>query len=238
MQLPDQLWRSVVMLLLALAGLLYGYLGLHVIPWAQAYSGQIQSGARANAAILMRAVLMARANGTQLPRDLVLAIVMLILAAFWIRLFGTYGLALALLSLILVILACIDGACRLLPDALTWPLLLIGCVCTPAGFWPALQAAGLMYLLLSGANLAYTCWRHKPGFGGGDVKLMTALAAWFGLLSGLRILWLAALLGLAWCLFSRHGYSRPYAFGPCIALAVLLYLFEYTNVYDLSMFEI
>lgn len=126
---------------------------------------------------------------------------------------------------VLLLLALIDARCGLLPDALTLPLLWAGLVLAWAGVGPPLESAvaGAAggYLSLWFLNAVFTALRGRPGMGGGDMKLVGALGAWLGWASLPMLLLAAALTGLlfAFIAWGRGAYSRPFAFGPFLALA-------------------
>lgn len=147
---------------------------------------------------------------------------------------GTAAPVLPLAGLCLVCLAAaIDARTGYLPDALTWPLLVLGMAQAglAAGFpSPAQALAGA----LAGYGLpwlvahAYLAWRGQVGLGGGDIKLLAAMGAWLGPAQVPWVLLLACLLALLGALFrvwTHASRRRPWQprqarpFGPALATA-------------------
>jgi len=125
----------------------------------------------------------------------------------------------------LVLLACIDWASGLLPDALTLPLMWAGLALAWLGLGPALHdsLAGLalgwgLAMILRGL----WWWRCRAeGLGLGDAKLLAALGAWLGAGRVLDVLLFASLGGILFAMGHQRR-LRPagaYPFGPFLALA-------------------
>jgi leader peptidase (prepilin peptidase)/N-methyltransferase len=82
--------------------------------------------------------------------------------------------------------------------------------------WPeALIAAVACFVILEAARRGFVMLRGYGGLGGGDVKLLAALALWLGALTPLALL-LASVLGLIQATIQRRA---EIAFGPHIAAA-------------------
>ena len=133
---------------------------------------------------------------------------------------------------ILLLLYEIDERMYLLPDLLTVPLLIIGFVyastvppqtdfvfCTPA-FYSAVGAA-IGYLLPVIATLVMVK-RHPDAFGGGDIKLLSAVGAWIGFYHVPMLILASALLFGFLCIAKRE---RSGAFGPAVVIATLILVF-------------
>ncbi|WP_416431181.1 prepilin peptidase [Piscirickettsia salmonis] len=140
--------------------------------------------------------------------------------------------SLIILSYFLVSLSFIDFYYRYLPNTLTLPLLWLGLLFNlcPAlhhcSINQAMLGAVIGYYSLQLINLLFTRVRNKQGLGGGDIKLFSALGAWFGLNSLPTILFIACLLGLSFSLIQslyQHKKITCIAFGPFLSLAVLCY---------------
>ncbi len=132
---------------------------------------------------------------------------------------------LRMLFCILALLTAIDEQYFLLPDVLTVPLLFLG-----FGFGifggeivPAASFAGALYgYLLPTVAVFVVHPFQKESFGGGDVKMLTALGAWFGLY-GLNALLLVSVLSfLGWSIVKR---KRCGAYGPHLAFGAVVTLF-------------
>ena len=130
-------------------------------------------------------------------------------------------------------LACIDAQTRLLPDALTLPLMWAGLLFQLAGGFISLEqsvagaAAGYTVLWLTGA--LFRTWTHREGIGFGDFKLAAANGAWLGI-EALPWALLVASLGaslvlLGYRLGGRHQSFEPIAFGPFLVFGGILLLF-------------
>lgn len=138
--------------------------------------------------------------------------------------FGSHFLVFKLIFIyILLLLAEIDNRMFLLPDILTYPLLLIGlCFALFTGGFinitESVMAASLGYLLPVFASL-FLVWKNPEAFGGGDIKLLSAIGAWLGV-SGLLFVIISASIGFgAYSLIRRQ---RSGAFGPAIAIAAIV----------------
>lgn len=140
----------------------------------------------------------------------------------------------------LIALSGIDFDTQYLPDSLTFPLagmgLLISVNDTFATPTQSILGYIIGFLILWVVNQAYKIIRKAEGMGGGDFKLLAALGAWVGAPSLLLIILLSscvgAIIGLA--LKAIEGESRPYPFGPYLAIAgwiTLLYGDQITSTY-------
>ena len=141
--------------------------------------------------------------------------------------FGTFGLGfLCAYILILLLLAEIDYRSFLLPDILTVPLLLLGLVAAVLnmGFITieeSVLGAVVGYVLPVAVSLLIV-WYKKDAFGGGDIKLLSAIGAWLGIEGLLYVIALSSVLGLVYALIRRQ---RELAFGPMIALSGIVVAF-------------
>ena len=133
---------------------------------------------------------------------------------------------------ILLLLVEIDKRFMLLPDMLTWPLLLLGFVyAAQNGPWLILPEPYVMPLALNSALGAcagyllpliaslFIIWRLPEAFGDGDIKLLTAIGAWVGFAAiPYIILGASAIFAGGWLINKR----RVAPFGPAIIYAVLI----------------
>lgn len=128
-------------------------------------------------------------------------------------------------SAVLLVLALVDAATLLLPDALTFPLLWLGLACawTRGPLFLHESVAGVMagYGFLWLLFWLYWCIRKRQGMGQGDFKLLAALGAWVGLERLPTVLLAACLLGVLFaCLRQKRlNLSASYPFGPFLALS-------------------
>ena len=129
---------------------------------------------------------------------------------------------------ILLLLAEIDYRMYLLPDILTIPLLLLGVLAGvfDVGFvvlQDAVVAANIGYFLPVLASLLFVKY-NKDAFGGGDIKLLSALGAWLGLEGMLATIVVSCGLFFVWALVKRQ---RSGAYGPALAIAGIIVAFWY-----------
>ena len=127
----------------------------------------------------------------------------------------------------LIALATIDLRTGLLPDAITLPLLWFGLaansLATFADAQSAIIGAIAGYLSFFVLDRSYAAVRKQQGLGGGDLKLLAALGAWFGWQALPGIVLLASVSGLAASLAmivaGRWRRTTRIPFGPYLALA-------------------
>ena len=131
----------------------------------------------------------------------------------------------------LIALAWIDARHFRLPDALTLPLLLTGLVATwlvlPEALLDHTLATITGYLVFRLVAWGYRIWRGHDGLGMGDAKLLAAGGAWVGSNGLSAVVFVAAVLGLAWAFTLRMRGRRVdnrsmIPFGPPLAVAIWL----------------
>jgi leader peptidase (prepilin peptidase)/N-methyltransferase len=140
------------------------------------------------------------------------------------------GLAMAFCAALMA-LAWIDIDTRLLPDALTLPLLWTGLVANAGwrGFVAtdeAVLGAAAGYGVLWLVCAVFALMTRRQGMGRGDFKLLAALGAWLGVQSLAGLILIASSIGVAVGLFFRWRHGEQQApFGPGLALAGMAVLF-------------
>jgi leader peptidase (prepilin peptidase)/N-methyltransferase len=135
---------------------------------------------------------------------------------------------------IMIALAFIDFDIRLLPDSLTLPLLWMGLIFNLlTGFVPledAVIGAVGGYLFLWSVYWLFKLMTGKEGMGYGDFKLLAAIGAWLGWQALPLTVVLAsvtgALCGIGLVALGRHRRNTPMPFGPFLAIAGLLAMFQ------------
>jgi leader peptidase (prepilin peptidase)/N-methyltransferase len=143
---------------------------------------------------------------------------------------GRHGVSLVLAGLIaasaiLLVLALVDAATLLLPDALTFPLLWLGLACAwmrgPLFLHQSVAGVIAGYAFLWTLFWLYWCVRRREGMGHGDFKLLAALGAWVGPERLSYVLLTACLLGVLFACWHqrRLNMSASYPFGPFLALS-------------------
>lgn len=128
----------------------------------------------------------------------------------------------------LLLLTEIDYRMFLLPDILTIPLLLVGFIYAVwVGEWvnPPESAIGALlgYFIPVLASL-FLVWKDKDMFGGGDIKLLSAIGAWIGLERLMYVILTAVVIFGIYALVKRQ---RSGAFGPAIAVAAIIIAFYF-----------
>lgn len=138
-----------------------------------------------------------------------------------------------LLTCWLILISVIDLHHRIIPDELSLsgiPLGLVACFFTQDISW----VSSLVGIFVGGGiffSVAYLYERVTgvEGLGGGDVKLLAMLGAWFGAESILIIIILSTCLGsvvgLGLMAAGRAGSKAAIPFGPFLAIAAWAYLF-------------
>jgi leader peptidase (prepilin peptidase)/N-methyltransferase len=129
--------------------------------------------------------------------------------------------------------AVIDFETRLLPDALTQPLVWLGLLFNLGACFAPLDSAVIGavcgYSSLWTVNAIYHRIAGRQGMGQGDFKLLAAIGAWLGWQALPFVLILGslagALFGVTMMLRERSRRGQPIAFGPWLALGVLPVLF-------------
>lgn len=161
-----------------------------------------------------------------------------VLAVLCVVVFGWSAAALAgaIFLGLLVVLAMIDARTMYLPDDLVlpgmWTALLWSLVA--AHYFPgqavspssALWGAILGYGGLAAVAKLYGVIRRKDGMGGGDLKLLGLIGAFMGPAALVPVIGLSAVMGViaGLVLQARRGESRPFPFGPWLALASAIWL--------------
>ena len=121
----------------------------------------------------------------------------------------------------LLVAAVVDAKSQWLPDVFTLTLLWAGLVFSALGgegeplSYRVLAAAGV-HLAMRGLAEAFKALRGIEGIGGGDLKLLAALAVWLPLTSVAHALLLSCALQAVWMLAAK---SQKAAFGPSICLS-------------------
>lgn len=143
--------------------------------------------------------------------------------------FSQLQLASTLFCLMLISLAIIDFKTMRLPNFLTIPLIIFGCLynvlssiplTTPLGsFWGALFG----FASLWGINRIYLLATGKAGIGMGDAKLLAGIGALLGANAIIPTLFIASLLGiiggLIWLRLHHQSKDKAFPFGPYLAIA-------------------
>lgn len=155
-----------------------------------------------------------------------------LLSALVIYHFGVTVAGLSALALVwtLIALTGIDFDTQLLPDRLTFPLAGLG-LAVNSQSWFVSPTQAIWGLLLGFLSLwivvkIFYLITKKHGMGQGDFKLLAVLGAWLGPMMLPLIILLSSLLGsvVGIVLMRIQGESKPFAFGPYIAVAGIIAL--------------
>lgn len=146
------------------------------------------------------------------------------------------GLSALILVWTLIALTGIDFDTQLLPDRLTFPLAGLGLAVNSQSWFvsPTQSIWGLLFGFLSlwiVVKVFYLITK-KHGMGQGDFKLLAVLGAWLGPFMLPLIILLSSLIGsiVGLILMKKQGESRPFAFGPYIAIAGIVALLYGTDI--------
>lgn len=148
------------------------------------------------------------------------------------------GLSALILVWTLIALTGIDFDTQLLPDRLTFPLAGLGLAVNSQG-WFVTPTQSIWGLLLGFLSLwivvkVFYLITKKHGMGQGDFKLLAVLGAWLGPMMLPLIILLSSLLGsiVGIILMKKQGESKPFAFGPYIAIAGIIALLYGQDIVD------
>ncbi len=162
----------------------------------------------------------------------------LITAALALLLFRQYGLSLPLfaaflLTAALIVVSFIDLEHKMIPNVITLPgiplFAVLGIAIMGVSFFDALLGmilgGGILYLIA----VVYELLTKREGMGGGDIKLLAMLGAFFGWQSLLFILLFSSLLGsfvgIAVMVIRKEDTKYAVPFGPFLSAAAVAYLF-------------
>lgn len=195
-----------------------------------------------NIPVLSFILLRGRCRNCNFPISIKYPFVEFLGAVFSLLLYMRFGLSVeffvyGVLTMVLITITFIDLAHRIIPDVISLPMIVIGFLATVAMSYPALFDGVLFSFtgivvgggVLMGVGLLYHMITGTEGMGGGDVKLLAMVGAFFGwkgvaftLFAGST---LGAVIGVAsMVVFGKDAkYALP--FGPFLAIGTLVYLF-------------
>ena len=174
--------------------------------------------------------------------DIKYFIVELICALSFIFIFYIFGLTITtllffILSIFFVIIFFIDLKHFIIPNELTFPLMVIGLFKTfdpnlDQYFFPdfidSVIGGVVGYLIIWMIIFAYRKFKKKDGMGLGDAKLLSAIGFWFGWVSVPFILFFSSFVALVFAVPSLINKSKNMSssipYGPFLVLGCVLYL--------------
>ena len=195
-----------------------------------------------NIPLLSFILLMGKCRLCKKPIDLQYFIVELISAISFLSIYYFFGLTLAallllILSIFFIIIFFIDLKHFIIPNVLTFPLMIIGFI---KSFDPNLNKAIFPNYInsLIGGFVGYSIiWliiyfykkiRKKEGMGLGDAKLMAAIGFWFGWVSIPIVIFFSSFVALFFAVPSlikkSLQMSSEIPFGPYIIIGCILYV--------------
>jgi leader peptidase (prepilin peptidase)/N-methyltransferase len=144
------------------------------------------------------------------------------------------GLILYVLVATLLVVTFIDIDYQIIPDAITYPGIVIGFLSSfvlknityKESLLGIAVGGGLLLLVASG----YYFLTKKEGMGGGDVKLLAMIGAFLGWKAAIFTIMVGSaigtVLGIAMAIRTQGGRSLAVPFGPFLSLGALLFIFE------------
>jgi leader peptidase (prepilin peptidase) / N-methyltransferase len=191
-----------------------------------------------NIPMLSYALLRGRCRQCGEPISLQYPLVEFLNGALTLALYLKFGpsLAFAVLFLFcsaLVVVTFIDLEHQIIPDCITLPGIVVGFLCSfffPDFGWLnsllGIAAGGGSLLLVA---YGYQLLTKRDGMGGGDIKLLAMMGAFFGWKSILFIIFASSLVGsvvgISLMLVRRKDSTLAIPFGPYLASAAVLYIF-------------
>lgn len=146
----------------------------------------------------------------------------------------------AVLFSALLVVAGTDLSHKIIPNAVTFPGIIIGLMCAatvlPLGLWN-----GVIGLVVGGGLLWLLAWASpylfgKEGMGGGDIKLLAMIGAFLGWKLALMTIMLGSLVGsvVGVSLMAAHVLKREdyIPFGPFLVLGAIVSLFFGTAILE------
>ena len=179
-----------------------------------------------------------RCRSCAAPISAIYPLVELLTALLWLFLYLRFGLTmpffiLALLCAALVVVTFIDLEHQIIPDEISLPGIVIGFACS--FFIPRLGwLNSLLGILAGGGSLYLVAWGYerltgKEGMGGGDIKLLAMLGAFFGWKAIPFIILVSSLtgsvIGITLMLVRKQDGKLAIPFGPFLVIGTLVHIF-------------
>ncbi len=195
-----------------------------------------------NVPIFSYVILKAKCRDCSAKISIKYLLVELICALSFVWFFYLFGLSLTtllffILTIFFIIIFFIDLKHFIIPNELTFPLMVIGLVKTfdPnlnqylfPNFFNSVIGGVAGYSIIWMIIFIYKKLRNKEGMGLGDAKLLSAIGFWFGWISIPFILFFSSFVALALAIPSLINKSKNLSsqipFGPYLVLGCVLYL--------------
>ena len=167
--------------------------------------------------------------------------------------FNPTAVAIYIFSVTLIVIAYIDLDHKIIPDVITKPGMAVGVVMgTIAGFYPiftfpistSLYHSALGLIIGGGIfkliDFIYLKISKRHGIGGGDVKYLAMVGAWFGPESLITTIFagsfLGAIFGIIEMKVKKSGRHTEIPFGPWLTIGTAVYLFTDFELFPMSAF--
>jgi leader peptidase (prepilin peptidase)/N-methyltransferase len=133
----------------------------------------------------------------------------------------------------LIVITFIDLEHQIIPDEFSLSGIVLGILLSLVG-GPVIWWESILGVFIGGGIFLTIAWAYekisgREGLGGGDVKMMAMLGAWFGIKGVFPIITLSTALGSVVGVFALLFFGKEMKtaipFGPFLALASILYLF-------------
>ena len=184
------------------------------------------------------------------PQYLITELITIIYFLFVYYLFGISitTLLFFVLGISFVIIFFIDLKHYIIPNVLTFSLMIIGFL---KSFYPNLNPifpnfinsliGGIFgYLIIWSIIYFYKQIRNKEGMGLGDAKLLSAIGFWFGWISIPFVIFLSSIIALKFLIPSLMKKSKKLSshipFGPYIIIGTLIYLIFESNIQSIIFY--
>lgn len=162
-------------------------------------------------------------------RSLIYGVICAVMFLFTKEQFDVVGLGFIFVFIwLLTLLFEIDYKTMMLPDVITVPLLIVGFVFACFyGTWVAPQESAIGAVVgyaLPVVAALFVVWKNANAFGGGDIKLLSAIGAWMGAELVIYVILLASILFSVYAFVTK---KKSGAFGPAIAVASIIVAFYF-----------
>ena len=139
----------------------------------------------------------------------------------------------------------IDYNQQIIPDVISLPLVIIGIT---VSFLPAidvtwksaLSGAVFGFVVFLATAYIFKLFTGKENLGGGDIKLMTAIGSFIGIIGTIFTIFFSSGIALIILIVMGHDRRKEFPFGPFLIFGAFLYILAgrfLTEIY-LSLFRI
>ena len=123
----------------------------------------------------------------------------------------------------------IDLYHSIIPDKLSFPLIVIGLIFsilpnTDVSWISAVMGSLSGFILFFGTAFIFQKTTGKDGLGGGDIKLIAAIGAFLGVWGTLFTVLFSSFIALVILIILRHDNKKPFPFGPFLIIGALTYI--------------